>query len=419
MIFYKKIIEITYFVTEKSANLYVFLTYIRISGKIEKITLKGKKLMKTAKRLMILLPVLFLLSAALIMGCTHRNKSEVKDIIKSELDLLKNLDSETARKYISYKEFFPDAKGNTELSEEIKEVFSLFFRDFDYKILDISVDNKDKCASASLRLSTIDAHSLAKDFAASLLKTEILEAAQNASQDTKAAVSLEEHYLLLNHLLKTREYKTSETNCTIQLVNTGNTQDENWEIKRTHSLENDLVGGLMTYLSDPDILSPEDTLTVYLKTLKKMNLDEISNYLGVVSIMNASDPSKSSIASALAEQIHQTFNFKIKECNIEGYHAVVTTEITTFDSDAILTEYQKELDSYLASPDAVIDGSSKRYEKSLNVLLDCIKNNKATRTVEVAFILVNDGVSWKLQDAGTALGDAIFGILSISPVDEA
>lgn len=380
--------------------------------------MKGKKLMKTAKRLMILLPVLFLISAALIIGCTHRNKSEVKDIITSELDLLKNLDSDTAQKYISYKEFFPDAAGNTDLSEEIKEVFSLFFQDFDYKILDISVDNRNKYAVASLRLSTIDAHTLAKDFAASLLRTEILEVARNPSEDAPNAVSLEEHYLLLNHQLKTREYKTSETNCTVQLTNTGNAQNEKWEIKRTHSLENDLVGGLMTYLSDPDILSPEDTLTVYLKTLKKMDLDEISNYLGVVSIMNASDPSKSAIASALAEQLHQNFNFKIKDSSIEGYHAVVTTELTTFDSDAILEKYQKEMDSYLASPDAVIDGSSKRYEKSLDVLLECIRNNESTRTAEVAFVLVNDGVSWKLQDAGTALGDALFGILSTSPVEE-
>ena len=45
----------------------------------------------------------------------------------------------------------------------------------------------------------------------------------------------------------------------------------------------------MTYLSDPDILSPEDTLAVYLKTLKKMDMEEMSNYLGVESILNTSD----------------------------------------------------------------------------------------------------------------------------------
>ena len=48
----------------------------------------------------------------------------------------------------------------------------------------------------------------------------------------------------------------------------------------------------MVYLSDPDILSPEDTLTVYFNTLKKMNLEEMSSYLGVVDIMNTSDSVK-------------------------------------------------------------------------------------------------------------------------------
>lgn len=32
-----------------------------------------------------------------------------------------------------------------------------------------------------------------------------------------------------------------------------------WKIQRTNSLEDDLVGGLIADLADPDILSPEDT----------------------------------------------------------------------------------------------------------------------------------------------------------------
>ena len=71
------------------------------------------------------------------------------------------------------------------------------------------------------------------------------------------------------------------------------------------SLEDDLVGGLIADLADPDILSPEDTLTVYLDTLQKLDLKEMTSYLGVVNIMNTSDTAKNSIASALAEQIHK------------------------------------------------------------------------------------------------------------------
>lgn len=100
--------------------------------------------MKITKRLMILLPILLFILAATFAGCAHKDKSEVKETITSELDLLKNLDSETTQKYISYKELFPDATESTELSDEIEEVFSLFFQDFDYKILDISVDKSKK-----------------------------------------------------------------------------------------------------------------------------------------------------------------------------------------------------------------------------------------------------------------------------------
>ena len=93
-------------------------------------------------------------------------------------------------------------------------------------------------------------------------------------------------------------------------------------------------------------------------------------------------------------------------------------DITTFDSDAILDSYQKELDTYLASADAVIDGSQKRYETSYQMLLDTIQSNKAKKTVETTFNLINDGASWKLDDAGIVFGEALFGTLSTNPVEE-
>lgn len=373
--------------------------------------------MKITKRLMILPLLLILIIGITALICSIGHKSDVEDTITSELDLLKNLDPETAQKYISYKELFPDAEESTDTTDKVNEVFSLFFRNFDYKILDISVDKEKKTASASLRLTTIDAHALAEDFARSLLNAQILRAAESNSQNTKdITLSLEDHYLLLNHLLKTQDYAAADTECTMQLIKSENNEDI-WEIKRTHSLENHLVGGLITYLSDPDNLSPEDTLSVYLDTLKKMNLDEMSSYLGVVSTLTASDTTKSTIASALVEQVHENFNYSIKSSEISGYAAVVKAQITTFDSDAILKDYQSQLDEYLASPDAVIDGSQKRYQKSLDMLLQSIESNSATTTADVNFTLTNDGVSWKLEDEGSALGDAIFGTLTTAPPD--
>ena len=115
--------------------------------------------------------------------------------------------------------------------------------------------------------------------------------------------------------------------------------------------------------------------------------------------------------------IIKNFKYIIKSSSENGYNATVTTEITTFDSDSILSDYQSRLDDYLASADAVIDGSQKRYEKSLEFLLDSINNNTATTVNDVDFVLINDGVSWKLQDEGNTLGDAIFGTLTDSPLE--
>lgn len=372
--------------------------------------------MKIAKRL---LPFLLVILAAFFFGCSHKDKKEVEAVIKNELDLLKNLDADTTNKYISYKELFPDATENTNQSDEIKEVFSLFFQDFNYKILDIDVDSEKETAKASLRLFTLDARALAADFAASRLKHEILGAADDTSENTKEnSVSLADRYLILNELLKEKKYKQVERNAVIELSASKDGNDETWAIKRTYTLENDLVGGLMTYLSDPDILSPEDTLTVYLKTLKKMDKEEMSSFLGVESLLNSSDSDKNKIASALVQQVHNNFDYEFKDCQLDGYSAAVTAEITTFDSEAILEAYQSKLDKYLASPEAVIDGSSKRLQKCYDMLLEEIETNEATRTTETILHLINDGASWKLSDESGALGNAIFGTLTTTPVNE-
>lgn len=362
--------------------------------------------------------LLLVFAVSMIIGCSHSEKADVKGVITNELNLLKNLDSDTVQKYISYKELFPDATEKIELSREVEEVFSLFFQDFDYKILRIKVDKDKKEASASLKLTTIDAKALAKDYTVSHLKDAILNAADSASHNTEEqSDSMEDRYLILNELLKDHTYKTVETDCTLTLQNNG-TDREDWEIRRSHDLENSLVGGLITYLSDSDLLTPEETLTVYLNTLKTMDQDQMSNYLGLESLLTTSDTAKNSIAFALVEQMHKNFDFKITDSDVESYHAVIQTEITTFDSDAILKAYQKELDEYLASPEAVIDGAQKRYNHSLELLLHNIEKNTGTLTHPAVFVLTNDGASWKLQDDGHSIGAGIFGNLSVTPVAE-
>lgn len=370
--------------------------------------------MKTVKHLLAFLMIILL--SVFLCSCSQSAKAHAEKAIKKDLDLLKNLDSETTMQYISYQELFPDSDDSTKLSADIKEVFSLFFQNFDYKILGISVDSDEKNASAQLKLTTLDAEALASDFVSASLQEEILETASGKENDN--GNSLEQRYLLLYKLLKNNTYSSAERNTSIQLNNLGSSSEPDWEITHSSSLENDLVGGLITYLSDPDLVPPAETLTVYLKTLQEMDVKQMANYLGLDSILNTSDSAKNAIASALMEQFHSCFNYKISSTSVSGYLAEVDAEFTTFDSNSILTQYEKELNTYLASADAVIDGSQKRYNKSHELLLDSIRNNQATITATATFHLTNDGASWKLENAGTELGNAIFGTLTASPVPE-
>jgi hypothetical protein len=374
--------------------------------------------MKIVKRL-IPLVILFIVFAILGASCSGKQNNRIEELIKNELNLLKNLDSDTVQKYVSYTELFPDASQDSDIPDDVQEVFSLFFEDFDYKIQSINVDTKANTATADLRLTTIDAEALAEDYAKSLLQYTILTAADSDSQDSESTLpSTETRYLLLNRLLKQNEYQTIQTDCTIQLVCKDDKTDS-WEIKRTHTLENNLVGGLVTYLSDNQILSPEETLSVYLDTLKEMDSAQMSNYLGISSLLSTDDESKQQIAAALVEQVHLNFDYEITNSKVSnGSSAVVEANITTFDSDAILEQYQEELDTYLASADAVIDGSSVRTEKSYEMLSRAIEENTQTIQAEASFHLTNDGISWNLADDNEELGNAIFGTLATTPVEE-
>lgn len=185
--------------------------------------------MNINKHLILLFSVLFFLFAVSVSsGCFRKNESDVKSVVRNELDQLKNLDSETTQKYIPYTELFPDATENTDLTDEINKTFSLFFRKFNYKISDVIVGTTNHSATVSVKLTTIDSKVLARDFKAELLRTQITESAQAQKGNIKdSSRSLEAHYLILNHLLNTNDYDTAETDCNIQLVNTGNDKKEN------------------------------------------------------------------------------------------------------------------------------------------------------------------------------------------------
>ena len=180
--------------------------------------------MKISERFSVPL-LFFILAVCIFSGCSHIDKTDVEAVITNDLDLLKNLDTDTAQKYVSYTRLFPRYPQEKDLSKEVNEVFSLFFKNFDYKVRSIDVDNDRKSATADLQLSTIDAKSLAKDYAKALSAVRNTECSQLLDEaDEALAASLEDRYLLLNQLLSSNQYKTVERDCTLTLNNEGTRQ---------------------------------------------------------------------------------------------------------------------------------------------------------------------------------------------------
>ena len=83
------------------------------------------------KSVRFLLPLLLLLCTFFTVRLyQQKRRKKIEDAVKQELDQLKNLDSITTQKYISYQELFPGEPEDIAISSDIEEVFSLFFPGF-------------------------------------------------------------------------------------------------------------------------------------------------------------------------------------------------------------------------------------------------------------------------------------------------
>ncbi len=334
-----------------------------------------------------------------LTGCGNTEQRQVKKAVVSEFDRLKELNSKTVQSYLASESLFPDASTSQAPPAVIEEVASLFFKNFDYKILKIHA--AETTASCRLQITTLDAHALAKDYQREYL-TQVIMAAANGQAYTD--ISLEQRYLLIKDLMEKNAYQTISNSCNINLVK----DKRRWKIQRDADLNNQLVGGFITAAANPYLLTPADTVDVYFGALKNMDASQLSVYLGLNALFSESDENSQALANALLKQVHACFNHRVVNSQDNGTTARVDTEITSFSYDAIVSEYNKKLDDYLNTTDALIDGPSGRLTKSNELLLGCINDNDATQVQTISLNLVNDGVSWKLKSS-SQLGTALFG----------
>lgn len=357
--------------------------------------------MKPQRMTLLFFILIYVLS---LTGCASFNQRQVKKAVSSEFSQLKKLDPDTVQKYLASESLFPDADVSTAQSSSasIEETTVKFFESFNYKIQKISVQGT--AADCKMAITTLDAQTLAKDYRRKYLANAILSIANGeASPDD----SLEQCYALLGELMAKNTYGTVSNSCTIHLA----LVDGNWMVKKSPELEDMLVGGLISELANPNLLTPSETVDTYFQTLKEMDISQMENYLGLADTINSSDADSQALMNALLEQVHTCFTYRIISSSHNGIRATADTEITSFSDDDILSKYQQKLDEYLATPDAVVAGSEGRLAKSNELLLSCIENNTATESKTVLLTLTNDGQGWILE-SNDSIGQALFGDFS-------
>ena len=151
--------------------------------------------------------------SVLLTGCASKEEKAIRQTISSELDHLVSPDATQINTYLSFQLLFPDAQqdDSSDLDPSITEIFTEFYKNFSYKISEVSYD--DKSASADVIIHNLDTHALAKDYAIAALKKRI-EGDANPSQ---VDFSLSDSYLLLDKTLKNHDYKQVESDIKVQL----------------------------------------------------------------------------------------------------------------------------------------------------------------------------------------------------------
>lgn len=315
------------------------------------------------------------------------NERAIKKVVTAELDQLKNMDSETVSSYLSYETLFPESEETGKISDEIKEIFPLFFEDFSYSIKDISIDKNE--AAVDVRIKVIDAATLAKDYMKAAMQKRIASSANPSAVE----YSLEDYYLLLRDLLLENKYDMVKEDCQLSLEK----EQGEWKVKHTKTSDNQLTGNFVSHLSNSNLFTPEEIIEIHFDTIKGFDLEQLNRYLQLDTLFDMDDTDQRTMTQAVAAQIHEHFDYKILDSETDGQTVTVSLEITSWDSKSVLTNYETALASYLTTSQALEDGTSGRLAVANQLLLENIEANTASATTPITLELTNDGSSWKLQ----------------------
>lgn len=345
---------------------------------------------KTKKlRFSIGIPVILVVQLLLVGLLYQWNRQQMErpsQAVLQELELIRALDEDTIAAFISYENLMNSNLASGEIGSDAVEAVRLFFENFTYSIHQETIDGDE--ATVTVQITNIDAEALARD-----LCTEILKNSVEIYPEDKPESTTNDYYCLLRDTLASNTYDTVVTTAYFHLQKI----DGIWTILSDSDLEDELVGGFISCMNDPYILSASEVLEIHLDALRDLTADEWMDYLKVEDIFATYNTEYYSlIDEAYIRQLTDAFACDILRCTENGSSAEAVIRVTSIDMTSVLAIYKEALLSYAGTTQSIRDDSVTFSNETSRMLLEALQGNTATTSTDVTITFSNNGYTWEV-----------------------
>ena len=350
---------------------------------------------KTQKRKFTIgIPLIIALQATLIIllfALHRRENTRPSAAVSTELDRIRQLDDRTISNFIDYQILTGREEAvtdNTALSPAALKAVHLFFSDFSYEITNEHEEKKE--ADVDVLIHLLDTRALAHDLRLSLTSSMI--DLNETSPQTWA--DLGTYFELLADTLETHQYESITTSATFHLDKI----DGNWVIDIDEQLQDEIVGGFGTWLTDPDLIAPDEILAIYLEKFGDLDADGWIRYFNMNDFFATGSTAKATqLDRTYAQRISSDFAWKIgsQELNEDG-SCSIDVDITSVDLPAAAAVYEGKLTAYARTSESITSDTSTLVDKSAGFLIEALNENDARLVTPVAVTMSDEGGAWHL-----------------------
>ncbi len=349
---------------------------------------------KTKKRKFTLgIPLILFVQAVLVISLFtlhRRENTSPSAAVRNELDLIEQLDDETISSFIDYQVFTGSSSVPGDLSDKEQEAAKavhLFFENFRYEIASEHEEKRE--ADVIVTIRNLDTRALAHDLRLELISSRI---DLTGDPETSSAYDLNDYFALLSKTLSAHQYETVTTHASFHL----NKEDGRWIIDMNEQLQDEIVGGFGTNLTDPDLLEPDEVLTLYLEKYAQLDADGWMQYLDMDDFFATGSTSHASDLDRLyAEKIARFFDWKIDSVELDGEHrANISVTVTSYDLPAAASAYRGKLTEYAKTTDSITSGSQALSDKTASLFIESMNENDASAESQVTVTMTNEEGVW-------------------------